>query len=79
VIERFMLRLERKWKAWASSIHRKVEHHGQLARAAEASGDHGRAQAHLDAIDRLVRGPVPTLRARDMVKRLRVKEVRRAL
>ncbi len=62
-VERFMQMLERKWKVWATWIHHEAAHHRHLARVAAAQGKEDQARAHLHAAERLVRGPVPAIRA----------------
>ena len=63
-LSRFKAKLARKWAQWIRSLERRVQHHQRASRAAMAQGNVAQARAHLDAADRVLRGPVPRVRAR---------------
>jgi Glycosyl transferase family 2 len=63
-MQRFKGKLAQKWASWSTSIQRQVEHHIAASRIAMTQGRAKQAKAHLDAAERVLRGPVRQARSR---------------
>jgi len=63
--------LANKWSSWSSTLETKLAHHRACADAAVRTGDSKRLHAHLSAVERLLRGPIPRARASSSTGRMR--------